>query len=201
MIKNKSISSKVKISKVILILPWFAFLFLFLQLSMNLAFLSAFLSWAFSGCPQKGQSSFYVHCGSTYAFPLSVQKRWRTMSTFQGTETKSQSSFLSWPRIICLDTGYCSYTAGGLLNGFSHNDPQETNQVCVSNLYHTLSNTKICITLAQLHLECQSLSFPSLALSVHSLGLHFIFICLDKSLCLKFWKTHGKLFLNAMNTT
>lgn len=73
--------------------------------------------------------------------------------------------------------------------------------VCVSNLYHTLSNAKINITLAQLHLECQSLSFPSLALSVHSLGLHFIFICVDKLVCLKFQKTHGKPFLSAMNAT
>lgn len=58
-----------------------------------------------------------------------------------------------------------------LPNKYIHNDSKETNQIYVANLYHTLLDAKITITLDQLHLECQGLHFPSWVLSAHSLGL------------------------------
>lgn len=79
--------------------------------------------------------------------------------------------FLGWPRIICLDIGHCLNPGGGLPNKFINNDPEETNQGCVANLYHALSLGKMTITLVQLHLEFQSLSFSSLVLSTHNLDL------------------------------
>lgn len=78
---------------------------------MNLAFPSAFLPRAFSGCVIhcviRQCYSFCVHYGFPDAFPWDTQKDERLWVHFGEQRISLPFSFQDWPKIICIDTEYC----------------------------------------------------------------------------------------------